>query len=397
MQTETAFAGSRLTVRLTGALDAVSAPGLEAELKKLIPQTDELTFECSGLDYMSSAGLRILLATQKKLAENGRTLILKNVGGSVGEVLEMTGLADVFTIVREEAAAAHAEGDDYNMEKKLLREAPELHRIFSDNVICCQNTLLKYKTIFPTYTDHTVLHSLEVIAFCNELIGENIRKLNPDEIFVLLMAAYLHDSGMGISMKNYEEFSAELPMVQAFRREHPEEPVPEVVRRFHHEFSGAFIRKYRVLFEFPSEEHLFAVIQVSRGHRKTDLYDEAEYPAEYKLPNGSVIHLPYLAALIRLADEIDIAADRNIQFLYDVSAINNEVSRMEFEKHLAIKSLTFEKDHLLLSADMSDKRLRPSLEELFVKLNDTLNKCIAVVRARTPFDIRQTSIQVRRL
>ena len=47
--------------------------------------------------------------------------------------------------------------------------------------------------------------------------------------------------------------------------------------------------------------------------------------------NGNKIHLPYLAALIRLADELDIAADRNLQFLYDAEMIDNEYSKMEFK------------------------------------------------------------------
>lgn len=55
-------------------------------------------------------------------------------------------------------------------------------------------------------TDHTALHSLEVIDFCNQLIGENIDEMNADEIYVFLMWAYLHDSGMGITMSDYEKF-----------------------------------------------------------------------------------------------------------------------------------------------------------------------------------------------
>lgn len=286
---------------------------------------------------------------------------------------------------------------DFAMEKKLKSENRQLHNIFSDNVLCCQKMLLKYKSIFPSYTDHTSLHSLEVIAFCNELIGAYIDKLNTDEIFILLMASYLHDSGMGITEHDYEEFCKMLPHVQKFKADNPSTPLEEVVRRFHHDFSGCYIEKYAMIFDFPSEEHLYAIKQVSRGHRKTDLYDENEYPSEYKLPNGNIAHLPYLAALIRLADELDIAADRNIQFLYDIKDDMIKESYIEFLKHRAIKEVNFESDRFTVRIEydkVKNPELGAELEQLFVKLKETLDECVDVTIKRSPFEIKQTEISV---
>lgn len=82
---------------------------------------------------------------------------------------------------------------------------------------------------------------------------------------------------------------------------HDQENIPDIIRDFHQEFSGEYIKKYTEIFDIPSQEHLFAIVQVARGHRKTDLWDTKEYPEEICLPNGNKIHLPYLAALIRLA------------------------------------------------------------------------------------------------
>ena len=281
---------------------------------------------------------------------------------------------------------------DFALESKLLYESPKLHKIFSDNVMCCQNILNKYKSVFPTYTDHTVLHSLEVIAFCNELVGNNIDKINCDEIFVLLMAAYLHDSGMGISESDYAKFSAQMPMVLEYQRKNPSAPIDEVVRVFHHEFSGKFIEKYQMVFDFPSEAHLWATVQTSRGHRKTDLYDENEYPEEIVLENGNIIHLPYLAALIRITDELDIAADRNIQFLYNINSPGidqNVSSKIAFNKHLAIKEVVCCEDSIMAMVDFSDAELNPHLFSDFEKLNATLCQCVDVTDKRTPFEITQ--------
>jgi len=286
---------------------------------------------------------------------------------------------------------------DFALESKLACGDPALHQIFTANVMCCQNILVKYKSVFPHYTDHTALHSLEVIAFCNELVADNIEQLNCDEIFVLLMAAYLHDSGMGISQEDYRLFSGQMPEVAAFINRNPDVSTDEVIRVFHNEFSGKFIEKYAGIFDFPSPEHLFAVIQTSRGHRKTDLYDEQEYPREITLSNGNCICLPYLATLIRLADELDIAVDRNIQFLYNISDIRNPVSLIEFKKHEAIKRLEFMPTALRAYVDYSDPTLVPELDELFQKLNGTLAYCVDVIQTCTPFSVYQTKIEVEKL
>ncbi|MGN0483441.1 MAG: hypothetical protein ACI4HI_07800 [Lachnospiraceae bacterium] len=281
---------------------------------------------------------------------------------------------------------------DYLCETRLKTLDPDLHKRFTESVFGIQRMLNKYQTIFPNYTDHTALHSLEVIAFCNELIGkEQVAELNADELYVLLMSAYLHDSGMGISEKDYEEFRKSIDFGTYFT-ENAQNTTPEIIRDFHHEFSGAFIRKYGDIFDIPSKEHLFAIIQVSRGHRKTDLYDETEYPVNYQMPDGNTVCLPYLAAVIRLADELDIAADRNIQFLYDIDNIDNEFSRMEFKKHQAIRQLHIEKEQFRMDVDRTDEDVYQAVRKLKEKLLATLNECRNVVNKRTNHQISQKNI-----
>ena len=90
---------------------------------------------------------------------------------------------------------------DFALEYRLKELDPELHRRFTDSVFGLQNILSNYKLIFPEYTDHTELHSLTVIDFCNRLIGRQIERMNADEIYALLMGCYFHDTGMGISEK----------------------------------------------------------------------------------------------------------------------------------------------------------------------------------------------------
>ncbi len=89
--------GSTLTISLEGRLDTTTAPILEEELKKCLPAADELVFDFAKLDYISSAGLRVLLSAQKVMSKkNG--MVVRNVNEIVQEVFEVTGFCDILTI-----------------------------------------------------------------------------------------------------------------------------------------------------------------------------------------------------------------------------------------------------------------------------------------------------------
>lgn len=86
-----------LTLRLTGRLDTTTAPQLEAELKKSISGVEKLVFDFQELEYLSSAGLRVLLAAQKVMNKQGQ-MIVRNVNETISEIFEVTGFADILTI-----------------------------------------------------------------------------------------------------------------------------------------------------------------------------------------------------------------------------------------------------------------------------------------------------------
>lgn len=88
--------GEKLTVKVEGRLDTSTAPSLEAELANL-EGVKEMVFDFSGLEYVSSAGLRVILATQKTMSKLGG-LTLTGVSDAVMEVFEITGFADILTI-----------------------------------------------------------------------------------------------------------------------------------------------------------------------------------------------------------------------------------------------------------------------------------------------------------
>ena len=90
---------STLTVALIGRLDAVTSMDLDKELKAALDGVKELIFDLAQLDYIASAGLRILLKYQKLMDKNGNEMKIKNVKVEVKEVLDMTGFSDFLHII----------------------------------------------------------------------------------------------------------------------------------------------------------------------------------------------------------------------------------------------------------------------------------------------------------
>lgn len=86
-----------LTVALSGRLDTSTAPQLEQELKDSLDNISELILDMKQLDYISSAGLRVLLSAQKIMNKQGSMKLL-NVNDTVMEIFEVTGFSDILTI-----------------------------------------------------------------------------------------------------------------------------------------------------------------------------------------------------------------------------------------------------------------------------------------------------------
>ena len=286
--------------------------------------------------------------------------------------------------------------NDFALEKRLKEISPELHTRFTDTVFAIQNILNNYQLIFPDFTDHTVLHTLNIIDFCNQLIGNQINKLNADEIYSILVGCYFHDTGMGITLNDFNEFSKQIDFGDYFET-HDKDNYPEIIRNFHNEYSGLFIKKYQHFFEFPSKEHMFAIVQISRGHRKTDLSDEEQYPKALKLNNGNSICLVYASALVRLADEIDITASRNSHAIYDLSKIEHEIDLIEFMKHEAVKDLKIEEKEFVMVVSTDDEAIYQGLEKVAAKMQKTLDNCRSVVNGNTPFEITQERVVIKRI
>ena len=89
--------GTNLEIALEGRLDTTTAPELEAELNQSMPGAESLTLDFAKLEYISSAGLRVLLSAHKVMAQKGGMKVIR-ANEIVTEVFEVTGFADILTI-----------------------------------------------------------------------------------------------------------------------------------------------------------------------------------------------------------------------------------------------------------------------------------------------------------
>ena len=97
MTIEKTVNAAELTLVVAGRLDTVTAPELDAELKASLNGVQTLVLDFADLEYLSSAGLRVLLSAQKLMNKQGN-MIVRNVNETVMEIFEVTGFCDILTI-----------------------------------------------------------------------------------------------------------------------------------------------------------------------------------------------------------------------------------------------------------------------------------------------------------
>ena len=89
--------GNSLTIALEGRLDTITAPELDETMKESLVGVDDLTLDLEKLEYISSAGLRVILSAQKTMNKQGK-MTVKNVGETVQEVFDITGFSGILEI-----------------------------------------------------------------------------------------------------------------------------------------------------------------------------------------------------------------------------------------------------------------------------------------------------------
>ena len=89
--------GKRLELKVSGRLDTMTAPELESVIKNSLDGVDELVLDFENLEYISSAGLRVVLGARKAMGDSG-SFAVKNLCSDVREIFDITGFSDIITI-----------------------------------------------------------------------------------------------------------------------------------------------------------------------------------------------------------------------------------------------------------------------------------------------------------
>ena len=97
MTIEKNLSGASLTLTISGRLDTSTAPQLESEIRAGLGGVEELVLDFAALDYLSSAGLRVLLVAQKAMIKQG-SMVVRNVNETIAEIFDVTGFCDILTI-----------------------------------------------------------------------------------------------------------------------------------------------------------------------------------------------------------------------------------------------------------------------------------------------------------
>jgi anti-sigma B factor antagonist len=97
MNIEKNIDGKNISLKIVGRIDTTTAPKLEMAIEECIETAGKLVFDCGELEYISSAGLRVILKAQKRMNVQGSMKLL-NVNDDIMEVFDITGFADILTI-----------------------------------------------------------------------------------------------------------------------------------------------------------------------------------------------------------------------------------------------------------------------------------------------------------
>ena len=98
METTKKFDKKVLTVEISGHVDATTAPELEKLVQEEVAKAESIIFDFAKVEYISSAGLRVLLSTHKAMTGKGGEFVIQNVTGDVRNILDMTGFSGFLTI-----------------------------------------------------------------------------------------------------------------------------------------------------------------------------------------------------------------------------------------------------------------------------------------------------------
>jgi molecular chaperone HtpG len=268
------------------------------------------------------------------------------------------------------------------LEKHLNKIEPALYVSFQQTKVEVELLLQKYSANFPDYTDHSIKHTFEVFKIASELLTEEeVASLQSDETYILSMACILHDVGMCIPEDKIKDVLKSDELI-TYRQAHPNLSAQEAIRDIHHTLSKRFIIAELELLKIPNKKYAYAIGIVAEGHRKVELGDFDIYESQYFAKDGrESACLPYLACILRIADELDVTNSRVPKLLTKYYMPNNEISIREWLKHVATSQRNYRDNIVIFEVDCSDQNIYAALQDQFDKIQNVINYCQKIIRA----------------
>lgn len=280
-----------------------------------------------------------------------------------------------------------------------LKEKPRgrelAHRLTNEIRVIALNKLQHVGDLFPDFTDHSIRHCEGVISVLDWLVPDTIkRQLNEWELYFLIAATYLHDIGMVEGCpgkpegKDWEEYFL-AHKSQAEGRGITDNGVienlalREYVRDNHHIRSQEYIKDNWVELglratDTPMEGSIIA--RIALGHREVDLAERTQF-GEIPFGSNQLIRRDLLAAYLRLADELDTTALRTPWAEFEVVRKYDEVSSIEWAKHLSISGVSAQSGVIHIAGECRDhsvyiriNRLKNELESKLAEMKKMLRR-----------------------
>ncbi|KIC00747.1 hypothetical protein OA88_17670 [Flavobacterium sp. JRM] len=285
-----------------------------------------------------------------------------------------------------------------SLEKKLKELNPNLFGKLGETKEEVKLLLNQYIKNFSDYTDHSMHHTEKVFEIVSEILTmDEIENLNDDEIYILSMASYLHDIGMCIPEDKIKEIADTEELVRE-RELHPEISREKYLRDNHHTLSKKFILEEWENLKIPNEKYAEAIGLVSEGHRVVDIGNPDVYKPKFTVKSGrDFVCLPYLAAILRIADELDITNVRTPSLLTKYYMPDNDKSVLEWNKHIANSLMFITENYVEFEVKCSNHSMLAALEDQFNKIAGVINYCQKVIRNISNTEQRQFCLKLEQV
>lgn len=245
-------------------------------------------------------------------------------------------------------------------------------------------------SFMPEYTLHDVSHSIKILDIIDKILPSGV-SLNIVELQILMYATFLHDIGMVINrddakeLKNTKEFEA---ITMEFGQEVEEDEIlTELIRRTHVQRSLEYVDKfkedfstYQIDFKYKQLGLTSYIKSVIESHELPvkNLKDTTKYPTD-KLIDNKRVNIQYLAILLRLGDIMDFDIQRTPYFLFKHINIKNQVSLMEWNKHMAVDGTEFSENIIEYQATCTDLGTHRKIEEFLSWIEYERKESIALL------------------